>query len=164
VRSAFSLVPLVAVLMLPACGVGVEVEASGATSGGAATPRAGSFGANCIPNAGPPTPIRLIIDSVGGCDGAFQFVSFIKADFWGPALADLHSGGTVTVSPELEGTDVLNTNNPGSSSAISEGTFLFDTYVYGASATGTYRLTLADGSIVQSAFALGWCPVWGQCG
>ncbi len=166
----------IAVLALAGCGARDALYVASGTGGASATGGAGGASTTlttsashllvaCAPNDGP--ALQLFVDDTPTCPGAGEQRPEIQFFIWGPDLAGLQAGVTLHVSADLiHGyTTAGRLAVPGQPLiAATSGTLVFTTYAAGQSATGTYDITLVDGSTAQGSFSANACPGYGLCG
>jgi hypothetical protein len=155
-------------LALWGCGAhsALQTASGGTGSGGSATTFpsfTGRFSESCAPTDGPAFGIDL--DGSSSCELSTLPTGGVQFLVWGSDLDSLETGAaTLTVGGDVnaftQGYRVLS----GSVTQVTGGTLTISTYTAGQSATGSYDVTLADGSAAQGTFHVVWCPGGGQCG
>lgn len=172
---------LTALTALTACGARNDLAgADGSTGTGGTTGTSGTGGGGggalpqelaqlsntCAPNDGP--AIGLMVDGLAGCPLVPQPVAGFEFTVWAPATAKLHAGGVVTLGGDFKsGASALRwnvINGAVSNTPVTDGSLFIDTFVMGASATGTFNMILSDGSTAQGGFSAVWCQNTVGCG
>jgi hypothetical protein len=119
----------------------------------------------CAPADGP--MLQLDIDDTSTCPGSGEQRPGLQFFIWGPDLGGLHDGVTLQVSGDV----IHGYTTAGRLTApnlplvfAKSGSLVFTTFVPHQSATGTYDITLVDGSTTQGSFTANACPGYSLCG
>jgi len=138
---------------------------TGGAGGGGPAPN-GWIGATCAPADGP--AIALHVDGHGTCTPSPTLLSGVWFYLWGPDLTGLQSGAVFTISPDTnapgQGVRVVVMGTQSVATTVVGGTVTFTSVVQNASATGTFDVTLMDGTAAQGSFDAVWCPGGATCG
>lgn len=151
-----------------ASGIGAA-SGTGPVTGSTGTGILGSSVAHLLPTCAPADgqAVELDIDGTSTCAGSGEQRPGLQFFIWGPDLAGLHDGVTLDVSGDVVRgyTTAGRLTTPGQMLVpATSGTIVFTTFVPHEGATGTYDITLVDGSTAQGSFRANACPGYSLCG
>jgi hypothetical protein len=155
-------------------GIGGAPSTSSASSSGpvtSATTSSGTVGntmAHLVPACAPADgmALGLDIDGTSTCPGPANQEPGIQFLIWGPDLTGLHDGVTLHVSSDVNGFTTAGRLPAPYQPVINatSGVLIFTTFSPKQGATGTFDITLADGTTAQGSFEATACPGDAFCG
>jgi hypothetical protein len=159
----------IAVLALAGCGARDALSVTSGSGGtGGASGAGGASAAQLMPECAPDdgAAVQIDIDDTPSCPGSGEQRPGLQLFIWGPDLEGLHDGVTLQVS----GDTIYGYTTAGRLTApnaplvaATSGSVVFTTFAVHQGATGTYDITLVDGTTAQGSFTANACPGYSLC-